>query len=114
MLKVLFFTENGWAFGSIHHGLCKELYKYGIFANLLDWTKEYSREEFDLLNSTYDLFVTNAPAVMHLNHNGIPPEKIIIIAHGQLDLLVANNNFGVEFYDYIRGYGVISNVLKNK
>lgn len=114
MLKVIFFIENGWAFGSIHHGLCKELYKYGIFANLLDWTKEYSRDEFELLNSCNDLFVTNAPAAAHLYNNGIPFEKIIIVAHGQLDLLVTNKNSGVDIYNYVRSYAVISNILRTK
>lgn len=114
MLNVLFFIENGWAFGSIHHGLCKELYRYRIFANLLDWNKEYLREEFELLNSCYDLFVTNAPAAAHLYNNGIPFEKIIIIAHGQLDLLIANRDTGIEVYEYVRSYAVISNILKRK
>ena len=28
MKKVMFFTQNRWAFGAIHHGLCKELYNH--------------------------------------------------------------------------------------
>lgn len=114
MLKVLFYIENGWAYGSIHHGLCKELYKHGIFANLLDWTKEYTREEFSLLNSCYDLFVTNVTAATNLYNYGIPLHKIIGVAHGQYDLLVANQVCGKEFYSYIKNFCVVSEILKLK
>jgi len=114
MQKVLFYTQNRWAFGSIHHGLCKELYKHNIYANLLDWTQNYSNEEFSLLNKTYDVFVTNPEAVMTLHSRGIPLEKIITVAHGQWDLLWAKQNNGTEFYDNLRGYAVISDILKNK
>jgi hypothetical protein len=49
MKKVLFFTQNRWAFASIHHALSKELYKNGIYANLLDYDIDYSHDEFNLL-----------------------------------------------------------------
>lgn len=115
MLKVLFYTQNRWAYGSIHHGLCKELYKYGIYANLLDWTQVYTEEEFELLNNTYDVFVTNPEAVLHLHYTyKIPLEKISTIAHGQWDILLAKRDSGIEFFNYVRNYGVISNFLKNK
>jgi glycosyltransferase involved in cell wall biosynthesis len=114
MLKVLFYTQNRWAFGSIHHALCKELYKHNIYANLLDWTASYSNEEFKLLNNIYDVFVTNPEAVMSLHSRGIPLDKIITIAHGQWDLLLAKQNNGVDFYDHLKAYGVISQVLKDK
>ena len=115
MKKVLFYTENGWAFGSIHHGLCKELYKYNIYANLLDWTATYTSEEFELLNTTYDLFVTNPEAVLRLHYNyGIPLNKIITIAHGQWDILLAKKEANMDFYPELHSYAVISQVLKNK
>jgi glycosyltransferase involved in cell wall biosynthesis len=114
MRKVLFYTQNRWAFGSIHHALCKELYKHNIYANLLDWTLAYSNEEFKLLNNIYDVFVTNPEAVMSLHSRGIPLCKIVTIAHGQWDLLLAKQNNGVDFYNDLKAYGVISQVLKDK
>jgi len=114
MIKVLFYTQNRWAFGSIHHALAKELYKHNIYSNVLDWTQSYSHDEFHLLNSTYDIFVTNPEAVMSLHSRGIPFKKIITIAHGQWDLLLARQNNGVDFYKELRGYGVISEILKQK
>jgi hypothetical protein len=113
MKKVLFYTQDRWAFGSIHHGLCKELYKRSIYANLLDEDKEYTKEEFQLLNSTYDLFVTNPDKVLALHTNGgIPLNKIVAVAHGQWDILLANQTSNI--YPHIHSFGVISNILKNK
>lgn len=115
MKKVLFFTQNRWAFGSIHHGLCKELYKHNIYANLLDWTETYTPEEFELLNNTYDLFVTMPEAVLSLHYNyGIPLNKIIAVAHGQSDILLAKQEANMDFYPELHSYAVISEVLKNK
>lgn len=115
MKKVLFYTQNRWAYGSIHHGLCKELYKYNIYANLLDWDQNYTSEEFELLNNTYDLFVTMPEAVLRLHYNyGIPLNKIITIAHGQWDILLAKKEANMDFYPELHSYAVISQVLKNK
>ncbi len=114
MRKVLFYTQSRWAFATIHRGLEKELYKYGIISNLLDWTQQYSGEEFKLLNESYDLFVTMPDAVVHLNRCGIPGNKIATVAHGQWDMLLAKRDFGNGFYDQIYKFGVVSNVLKTK
>jgi len=114
MKKVLFYTQNRWAFGSIHHGLCKELYRHGIYANLLDWTQTYTAEEFNLLNKTYDIFVTNPEAVLSLHRSGIPLDKIVTIAHAQWDLLLARRDSGLDFFNEVREFAVISTVLKTK
>jgi len=115
MKKVLFYTQNRWAYGSIHHGLCKELYKHGILANLLDWRLEITPQEWQLLNETYDLFVTNPEAVLALANCGIPLKKIATVAHGQWDMLLAqkeSNN--LDFYPHLYKFGVVSNILKQK
>ena len=114
MNKVIFYTQNRWAFGSIHHALAKELYKHNIYASLLDWTQPYSAHEFRLLNKTYDVFVTNPEAVMSLHNFGIPLKKIVTVAHGQWDLLLARQNNGVDFYNELKNFAVISEVLKQK
>ena len=115
MKRVLFYTENNWAFGSIHNALCKELYRYGIYSNLLDWKLKYTKKEFDLLNEKYDFFVTMPPAVLELHYNyGIPLEKIIAIAHGQWDVLLAKQQADIDFYPKLHKFAVISQVLKDK
>ena len=114
MKKVLFYTQDGWAFGSIHHALNKVMYSHGIYCNLLDWTKQYTRKEFELLNETYDVFVTMPDAVLALHGCGIPLDKIIAIAHGQWDVLLAKSDATFDFYPELKGFGVISEVLKSK
>jgi hypothetical protein len=114
MKRVLFYTLTKWAFGTIHCGLEKELYKHGIIANSLDWSEPYSIDEFRLLNQTYDLFVTNPEAVIHLNSYGIPLEKIATVAHGQWDMLLARRDCGNDFYNALYRFGVVSDILKTK
>lgn len=115
MKKVLFFTQNRWAFGSIHHALCKELYKYDIYSNLLDWTVPYSKKEFQLLNEIYDFFVTMPEAVLTMHYDyGIPLEKIVCVAHGQWDILLAKQTANIDFYPRLHKFAVISKVLKDK
>jgi glycosyltransferase involved in cell wall biosynthesis len=115
MKNILFFTQNRWAFGTIHHALIKELYKHGFYCNLLDWTIPYTEEEFSLLSEKYDIFVTMPDAVMALHDRyKIPFEKIITIAHGQWDILLAKSQARLDFYPLLKGFGVISNILKKK
>lgn len=115
MKKVLFFVENGWALGSIHHALSKELFKYKIYANLLDWCQIYTQEEIDFLNERYDFFVTLPNMAKTLLYQYlIDPKKIIIIAHEQTDLLIVLNEYGPQFFDQFYNYAVISNILKIK
>lgn len=115
MKKVLFYTQDKWAFGSLHHGLCKELYKYNIYTNLLDWNKTYTYEEFELLNNTYDLFVTPPTVVLHLHYKyGIPLNKIIAVAHEQWDILLAKKEADIDFYPELYSYAVISKIVSDK
>lgn len=86
-----------------------------MYANLLDWTQPYSAEEFQHLNSLYDIFVTNPEAVIGLHQNyRIPLNKIITIAHGQWDILLARKEATFDFYPHLKGFAVISDILKNK
>lgn len=112
--NVLFFTQNRWAFGNIHHGLCKSLYEHGIIANVIDFTVSYSKEEFRLLDKTYDVFVTNPEAVNILHNDyGISYEKICAVAHGEWDLHLAQQTAGNDVFVKVRNFGVVSNFLKD-
>jgi glycosyltransferase involved in cell wall biosynthesis len=115
MTKVLFFTQNRWAFASIHHALSKELYKNGIYANLLDYDIDYSHDEFNLLIDSYDYFVTQPDSIPRLLYYNTPLEKIVAVAHAEWDINLSNfhevdkrtNNYNIH------SYGVISNKLLN-
>jgi len=114
MKRVLFYTQNAWAFGSIHQALCKELYQHNIHADVLDWKQTYSPAEWRLLNSVYDVFVTNPDAVMYLYKEGIPFNKIVVIAHAQWDLYLSCREHGLDFFNEVRGFAVISSILVSK
>lgn len=115
MKKVIFFTQNRWAFGSVHNGLCKELYKFDLLCNIFDWTKGYTADEIKMLADSYDLIATNPEfAGMLLIEHGVPASKIIAIAHAQWDILYSKHKYGLSFLKDIKSYAVISNILKIK
>ena len=113
MKKVLFFTQNRWAFANIHHALSKELYKNGIYANLLDYDIQYTQNEFDLLLDTYDYFVTQPDSIPLLISYGTPLKKIVSIAHAEWDINLSTLNNVHELTDNynIHSYAVISSKL---
>lgn len=86
-MRIAFFTYSEWAFGAIHNALCKELYRLGIYANIIDWNKQYSQLEMDAFLELYDVFVTvPGNAVPCLLSYGVPYDRIIAIAHGRYDI----------------------------
>lgn len=111
--RVAFFTEPAWAFGAIHYALCKELYRYGIDADIIDWRKSYTIEEFRDFIDIYDIFVTtpNTSVVALINQYGVPREKIIAIAHGIQDVAIGLN-LNINF-DSLLGFATISRVVLN-
>lgn len=119
MRNVAFFTYPEWAFGAIHNALCKELYKFGINANIIDWNRQYSYQEFQMFNEIYDVFVTvPGNAIGCLQSYGIPYDKIIGMFHGRYDIqhgLTEGNNFSAykalaavspDLVDYAKKNGI--------
>ena len=107
-LRVGFYTYPEWAFGSIHHALCKELYKKGILANIIDWNYAFSDEERVNIGKIYDVFVTvpgNAVSLL-TDLFKVPEEKIIAVAHGRYDI-----EYGIRErnrFDLLRGLAGVS------
>lgn len=113
MKRIVFYTENKWALGTIHFSLCKYLFSYGVNCEILDFTAGYSLEEMQSISETIDAFVTNYPSKL-INEYQISPEKIIFMAHGQWDILLCNSQTGINIYEQLAGYAVVSNILKQK
>ena len=109
-MKVCFYTEPTWAFGAIHYGLIKHLKQKGITANVLSYFGKYSDREWDLINKTYDVFVTTpCYSPTHLTYRGISPDRIILIAHGRPDYY-----YGLKCehkWETFRGMAAISPML---
>lgn len=106
--SILFFTENAWAFGQIHNALIKRLWTLGIYAHILDWRIGYSKLEMEYLKQKFDLFYTNPPQVPYLlNVFGVPPERIVSVAHAEVDIHKAIQWGGHAMFDGLKSFGVI-------
>lgn len=113
MKQLVFFTENKWAFGSIHHALCKLLYPYGFNCEVLDFFVKYQQNEIQQIDRNTDLFVTTPPGAVWLLEYGIDPEKIYAVAHAQWDILLAQQRMGLNF-NKLKKYAVVSEILLQK
>lgn len=109
--SVLFFTQNQWAFAQIHHALIKRLNKFGIYAHLLDFYREYSHEEYHYLASKFETFVTTPEAVTRLMHYGISPERIVAVAHAERDVVGAAASTSTCTFNRLKAFGVINQSL---
>jgi len=106
-MRIGFFTYREWAFGAIHDALCKELYKHGIYAHIIDWERQYTSDEFACFSELFDYFCTvPGNAVPCLNSYGVPNERIIAVAHGRYDVQagIQHNNA----FDQFRTWGGVS------
>jgi hypothetical protein len=107
--SILFFTENAWAFGQIHNALVKRLWERGIYAHVLDWRISYSPTEVEYLKRKFDLFYTNPPQVPHLmNVFGVPKERIVTVAHAEVDIHKAVQAAGSEMFDGLKAFAGIN------
>lgn len=86
MPRVAFFIEPKWAFGTIHYALTKELYKLGIYADLLSWDQKWEVDEKDAIKRTYDVFCSTPYGVSILHNQwGIPLDKCVAVLHSKWD-----------------------------
>jgi glycosyltransferase involved in cell wall biosynthesis len=109
--KIVFFLEEQWAFGSIHHELVKRLYTRGINGFMLHWALFYSREEMQELDGHVDLWITNPYGAREaLLIYGIPPSRIGIVCYAQSEVFELNLLLqqGLQF----RFHGFISSNLQ--
>lgn len=112
MINVLFFTENNWAFGAIHRALCKRLFKYDINADILSWESQYTPDEFACMIKTHHYFSTTPESLGGLINRGVPPCKLIVVAHGSESLNRAVAQFGTEIFSSIYKFAVINKNLE--
>jgi len=113
-IKVVFFVENAWAFGSIHQSLAKLLFDQGFDCEVLDFFTKYTPEEMKCIDANTDKFVTSLPGAAWLIHDyGINPNKVYGVAHGQWDILLSTRKMNLDI-NSLGGYGVVSNILAQK
>ena len=114
-MKILFYFENRWVFGKIHNELIKVLYPE-IYCDILDASVEITSDKMALFLNKYDYIVTTPWAgICVLNKlGGIPLDKIIGIAHGDLDIAASlRDGASSEDFDNLAGYATISDSVAN-
>jgi glycosyltransferase involved in cell wall biosynthesis len=111
-VKVAFYTYPEWAFGSIHEALCREFYKHGVLAHIIDWNRQYSDRDIESFSNLYDVFVTVPGSAVTLLKQKfkVPDNKIVAIAHGNFDV-----EYGLQegqCFDSFKGYAVVGNSVR--
>lgn len=114
MKKILFFTENNWVFGKIHNELIKALYP-DVYCDILEYTYQHNADNISMYMDKYDYFLSNTwgAYMLHFKY-GVPANRIVGIAHGEIDLhLISQKDrqTDLDFISNLKGYGVISPFL---
>lgn len=116
MKKILIFTENNWVFGKIHNELIKVLHP-DVYCDILEYSYQHYADNISMYMQKYDYFLSNTwGAYMLHSKYGVPANRIIGIAHGEIDLYLIsqqNRQIDLDFISNLKGYGVISPFLYN-
>ena len=114
MKNIVFYIDSEWALGSVHSELYKYLWTLGYNCHTLDWKKSYTVDEIKELDRKIDFWVTLPNSAKHISAcYFISLERIIVVAHAQVDLKKTVSSFGVDIFNKFRNFGVISPYLKD-
>lgn len=108
MNSVLLFTENQWAFGSLHHALIKRLWDHRIYANLINWGICYTTKEHQYFQHRYRQVCTPIDGISALLASGWPASKIIGVAHSERDIVLTLSRHEESIVDQLKGYAVVN------
>lgn len=109
--KVAFFGPLQWSVGRVNYDLCKYLYKHGCIADILYWRGAHGSYINNII-TYYDFIISSLEAIGTLvDIYGVPYDKIIGIAHYDLDLQKFIDAKGLEAFHKLAGYGVVGNTL---
>lgn len=113
--RIIFYFEPEWAFGTIHYELCKRLWDLGFDCDLLPWTRNYRLDELRDLEKRVDLLVTVPSAWKILRDEfHFDPAKIVMVAHGEPDLVDFLQHSDAQEMGRFYGYGAVSQWLKHR
>jgi glycosyltransferase involved in cell wall biosynthesis len=114
MKRVLFYIHNGWVFGKIHNELIKALGP-DIYCDIVCWTKQYTKTEFNLFAEKYDYFMSTPEGCVNMHFNfGIPLNRTIAAVHGVWDIQnPLSKNVSKELFCQFGGYFVICPLLQH-
>lgn len=109
MNSILFYTENGWAFGRIHHALIKRLWEKRIYCDLLDWKIQCTHREHELLRRKYRLVCSNT--LDGLIGWRWPLDRMVAVFHCERDIVLAVNQLGTAVFNDLHGFGVVNSSM---
>jgi len=113
--KILFFIQDGWVFGKIHHELAKLLFP-DFHCDVLCWSKSWSPLEVQHFTQKYDLILSTPAAcdMLHVDY-AIPRQKLVAVVHQDYDIYTALARPGTTSTDFAEfaGYAVICDLLVN-
>jgi hypothetical protein len=88
--------------------LCKHLHPLGYIVDILDWQTNHTAHIKRFL-SYYDLFATALDGVPILaDIYGVPYDRMVGIAHHELEIRMLIERKGIDVFDKLASYGVVS------
>jgi len=109
--KVLIYGYPQWSHGRVYYDLCKQLHRRGYILDILNWQINHA-QYFHELMPFYDFFMTAPDGVRTLADSyRVPYEKMIVVSHHEMDIRMLIEQKGVEVFDKVAGYGVVSHFV---
>ncbi|CDX22748.1 hypothetical protein MPLB_2420043 [Mesorhizobium sp. ORS 3324] len=109
--KVLIYGYTKWSHGRVYYDLSKRLHSDGYIIDIIDWQNDNSAH-FRGIKDYYDFFLTALDGVSNLvDSYHVPYEKIIGISHHEFDMRMLIERKGIDVFDRLANYGVVSEYL---
>ena len=109
--KIMVYGYTKWSHGRVYYDLCTHLHRRGYIVDILDWQVNQVGHMAEM-GPYYDLFMTSLDGVGSLvDIYGVPYDKIIAIAHHELDIRMLIERKGIDVFDKFANYGVVSEFL---
>ena len=112
--KLLIYGYPRWSHGRVYYDLCRHLWDRGYIVDILNWQVSHAAY-FGEFASFYDVFITALDGVGGLvNNYGVAYERIIGLSHHELDIRMLIEQKGLEAFDKLANYGVVSEFLYSR
>ena len=112
--KLLIYGYPRWSHGRVYYDLCRHLWDRGYIIDILNWQVSH-KAYFGEFASFYDVFMTALDGVGGLvNNYGVAYERIIGLSHHELDIRMLIEQKGLEAFDKLANYGVVSEFLYSR
>ncbi len=109
--KVLIYGYPQWSHGRVFYDVSRQLHRRGYIVDILNWREDHARYIAELI-PFYDIFMTAPDGVRTLTDSyGVPCDRVIVLAHHELEIKTLIDQKGVEVFGKFANYGVVSEFL---